>query len=97
MGKDNQCEDSTGMIVRDNVWAGGGGIIVTDGNNCSPGPSGVYTASHNLNCRCSGSNNITGAPAFVGGSKPTTYAGYRLAERSAGKGAASDGTDIGIR
>ena len=56
----------------------------------------TYTASYNLNCFLLGQQQPTGTPVFVGGSKPTTYAGYRLAAGSPGKGAASDGTDMGI-
>src|SRR4051794_30281780 len=43
------------------------------------------------------SPNLNGTPIFVGGSEPTTYAGYRLAPDSPGKNAAHDGTDIGAR
>ena len=84
------------MIARDNLWLANGGIYLGNLGGCSPGPSGSYTASNNLNCACSGTSNITGTPIFAGGTNPTTYAGYRLAPGSPGKGAASDGTDIGI-
>ena len=50
------------------------------------GGAGTYTADHNL---------TRPAPVFVG--PVNTYAGFRLAAGSAGKGAASDGLDIGIR
>jgi hypothetical protein len=52
------------------------------------GGNGTYTADHNL---------MTGSsrPSFVG--PLTTYAGFRLAGGSPGKGAASDGLDVGIR
>jgi hypothetical protein len=40
-------------------------------------------------------NQETGA--YVGGTKPTSYAGYRLVAGSTGAGKASDGTDIGAR
>jgi hypothetical protein len=75
-------------LVRDNVFAGGGGIT-TDGSNYG-------TNDHNLNAGLSGTGDVNGTPSFVGGSKPTTYAGYRLSSGSPGKGAASDGTDMGI-
>ena len=44
----------------------------------------------------SGPGNLKGRPAFVGGKKPKSYQGYRLARGSRGKGAASDGGDLGI-
>ena len=52
------------------------------------GGSGTYTADHNL---------MTGqsSPLFVG--PLNTYAGFHLASASAGRGAASDGADVGIR
>jgi hypothetical protein len=86
---DNDSKCGGGEVVRDNVFT----VRAIYLGVCT---ATTYTASNNLNCLCSGSNNITGTPVFVGGSKPTTYAGYRLATGSPGKGAASDGTDIGI-
>jgi hypothetical protein len=79
----------SGDLVRDNVFTSGGGIS-TDGSKYG-------TNDHNLNAGVSGRGNITGRPIFLGGKKPTSYAGYRLAPRSRGKGAASDGGDMGIR
>ena len=40
-------------------------------------------------------NSIDGVPTFVGGSTPSTIAGYALANGSNGILAASDGTDMG--
>jgi hypothetical protein len=79
----------SGDLVRDNVFTRGGGIS-TDGSNYG-------TNHHNLNAGRPGMGNMTGTPIFVGGKKPTSYAGYHLAPRSRGKGAASDGGDMGIR
>jgi hypothetical protein len=79
----------SGDLVRDNAFTSGGGIS-TDGSNYG-------SNHHNLNARASGRGNIAGRPIFVGGKKPTSYAGYRLAPRSRGKRAASDGGDMGIR
>jgi hypothetical protein len=41
-------------------------------------------------------HNLMSGAVFVGGASPTTYTGYHLAPSSPGKGAASDGTDMGI-
>jgi hypothetical protein len=41
--------------------------------------------------------DFIGIPQYVGGADPTTYDGYCLAPGSPGKGAASDGLDVGIR
>jgi hypothetical protein len=81
---------SVGQVVRDNIFTGD--LRALDAGN---------TADYNL-CRvtgesdCKGAHDVRGAPVFVGGASPTTYDGYRLAVGSPGKGAASDGTDIGI-
>lgn len=44
-----------------------------------------------------GPHDIAGVATFVGGSAPTTWAGFRLAAGSKGKNAASDGLDMGVR
>jgi hypothetical protein len=41
--------------------------------------------------------DLRGTASFVGGRHPTSYAGYGLAPGSPGKGAASDGLDVGAR
>jgi hypothetical protein len=98
LGKDNQCEDSTGAAVRDNVWVQGNpGVHVGNLNGCSPPPDGIFTESHNLNCGCGGgTGDVSGTAAFAGGSTPTTWEGWALAAGSPGKGGASDGSDMGI-
>jgi hypothetical protein len=78
-----------GDIVRNNVFAAGGGIAA-EGNSYG-------VEDHNLNSGDPGVGNVKGSPVFVGGKKPTTYAGFRLAPGSPGKRAASDGGDMGIR
>jgi hypothetical protein len=88
VGTSNGGTPSTGVIARDNVFKNGG---------ISPGPGSTYSATYNLNAGVRGTGNIKGRAIFVGGAKPKTYAGYRLAAGSRGKGAASDGTDMGIR
>jgi len=52
------------------------------------GGNGTYTADHNL-------NTVQSKPVFAG--PLNTYAGFRLAAGSPGRGAASDGLDVGIR
>jgi hypothetical protein len=59
--------------------------------------STVAERHHNLLRQGAQSGELTGVPVFVGGTQPTDHSGFRLATGSPGKGAASDGTDIGIR
>ena len=76
-------------LIRDNVFVGTA-KIGWDG-------TGSIANDHNLNAGGPGVGNRKGMPVFVGGTKPTSYAGYRLAPRSPGKGSASNGGDMGIR
>ena len=80
----------SGNLVRDNVFAPGGGISL------SAASAGYGTNDHNLNAGQPGTADIRGTPVFVGGKKPTSYAGFVLAAGSPGKEAASHGGDMGI-
>ena len=85
---------SSGGVVRDNVFVNGT-TNASDAGNCTG-----CTVSYNLfssNGSSTGVAALIGAPAFVGGPNPTTYAGFLLAPGSPGKATASDGTDRGIR
>jgi len=84
------------MNARDNIMTGlnlgGGGAgapSYVDYNDCIGSQSTCNSAkggTHNLGC----------TPTYVGGSSPTTYAGFRLTPNSCGHAAASDGNDLGI-
>lgn len=67
-------------------------IGLSGGVNCTPSGN-----DHNMVRQSPAPGNFLGTPQFVGGANPTTYAGFRLAPGSPGKGAASDGLDVGIR
>jgi hypothetical protein len=76
---------TVGTVFRNNVGpldAGNGATVATNTNNLFVGAS---------------SPNINGSPIFVGGSNPTTWAGFKLAGGSPGKNAATSGIDVGIR
>jgi len=77
----------TGTIVKDNI-----ATSVTK-------VGGSSTAQQTNNLLSSGggaAGDITGTPTFIGGSHPTSYAGYKLADGSTGQAGASDGEDIGV-
>jgi hypothetical protein len=80
---------SVGNVVRDNVFTG-------DVRTLDPGNSEHHNLCAAGDATCADPTDVHAAPVFVGGSTPTSYAGYRLAAGSPGKGAASDGTDVGI-
>ncbi|WP_445149191.1 Ig-like domain-containing protein [Baekduia sp. Peel2402] len=76
------------MVSRDNIVINGS----LNASGCS-----ACTVSYNLfTSGSTGTNAITGTPVFVGGTAPTTYAGWALKDGSPGKANASDGTDRGI-
>ncbi len=87
-----QGDVAAGNVVRDNVFTDPSNGITWDSRS-----GGWGTSDHNLNAGVRGTGNITGRPVFVGGKHPTSFAGYRLAAHSRGKGAASDGGNLGIR
>ena len=89
LGNKDSDDPGHGTIVKDNIL----GEISTEGATT------VGERSHNLlaNDSPSGPGEIRGKPTYVGGARPTSYADYRLASGSLGKGKASDGLDIGAR
>jgi hypothetical protein len=77
---------SSNVLFRDNIIRGG--KVDLDCTNC--------TITHNMFASGAvGTNNIIGSPTFVGGSNPATWPGFQLAAGSVGKGAATDGADMG--
>ena len=75
----------TGTVIRDNVMTSVG-----------TGNGSTFSADHNLTqTGLAGTANVVGTPAFVG--PLSTWAGWRLAPGSPGKGIASDGGAAGIR
>jgi Right handed beta helix region len=78
---------SRGTVIRDNIMAG-----VSWGGQTAAEDFNLFAAS-----RGRGANSQRGLPTYVGGPAPTSYAGFRLAPGSRGKGNASDGLDRGAR
>ncbi|MGZ3769168.1 MAG: hypothetical protein ACXVCP_06595 [Bdellovibrio sp.] len=80
----------TNLLVRNNILAG---------NTIGPDMTGdTGTFSYQLcstSSACFGANQIIGNPIFVGGSNPTTWAGFKLASNSLGYKSGSDGQDQG--
>ena len=78
----------TTAVVRDNVLAGGLDQIGLE--------AGAVLEDFNVLPRLgAGEHDVAGAPVFAGGASPTAVDGFRLADGSPGKRAASDGTDMG--
>jgi hypothetical protein len=72
------------------------GTIVDNAGPVSFGQRGSVTESYNIFPGASGQKDISANPKFVGGAKPTTYAGFVLAPGTPGTKAADDGADMGI-
>ncbi|MBW3609195.1 MAG: right-handed parallel beta-helix repeat-containing protein, partial [Actinobacteria bacterium] len=90
MGNKSSDPRSTGTVFENNILAE---ISVT-------GQTPAYAVEdYNLfsEHKAGGRNDELGVPLFVGGARPTTYEGFRLAAGSPGKGTASDGLDRGAR
>ncbi|MGI8730472.1 MAG: hypothetical protein ACR2LK_10870, partial [Solirubrobacteraceae bacterium] len=85
----DSCDPGTGTLIEDNILASVG---------VSEGTAGHTSRNNLFNHSSSRSHgDARGLPRLQGGQRPTTYAGYLLADGSPGKGAASDGLDLGIR
>jgi hypothetical protein len=77
---------STNHLVRDNAFRGAN--ILAACPTC--------TITHNMfSSGGLGTDNITGSPTFLGGTNPVTVAGFQFAPGSVGKGAGTDGQDMG--
>jgi hypothetical protein len=70
--------------------------ISGSGPNLGDGPTSVSTYTNNLFVGAS-SPNLAGSATFVGGTNPTTWAGFELTSGSTGHAGGSDGLDPGIR
>lgn len=79
--------------IRDNILEDG---INWGGVECTPSADQDNMSWPSFGQIHSGSDFIA-APGFVGGSNPSTYAGYALAAASPGKRKASDAGDVGAR
>jgi parallel beta helix pectate lyase-like protein len=85
----SECDPGHGTVIEDNVM---GEISFGEGT------ATVAQSSNNLlRTPSPGPANLTGLPVYVGGSHPTSFAGFALARGSKGRGNASDGLDRGIR
>jgi hypothetical protein len=85
-GNPNGCGLATNVTLTNNISSGG--LSLTNGQG-----TGGFTISFNMGV--GGSNVISGTPTYVGGSSPSTWAGWQLANGSAGKNAGNDGKDVG--
>jgi hypothetical protein len=92
--------DACKAVLRNNITGGfnEGGTTINGSTGTSPSffDYNLCTAgSCAFGSYSAGAHSLSGTPTFVGGSAPTTYAGYALTSTSLGHGAASDGADIG--
>jgi hypothetical protein len=89
LGSKSGTPGGVGTTVDDNILAE---IDVPEGSQS-------YAAEdYNLceNHKASGAHDLLGTPVFVGGARPSSYAGFELATGSNGIANASDGTNRGI-
>lgn len=87
-GNPGNCTNSN-MTIRNNAIRGSCQLSQLGSGNTID-----YNTNTTSNCR--GSNGVNGNPTFVGGTDPTTWAGWELSSGSPGENAASDALDAGI-
>jgi hypothetical protein len=108
-GGSDTCPGSCGNTLRDNIFWGAVGIH--NGQTWPHGTSMDYnwhgasaavrefTTNYSLSAwrkrNGDSANSISGSIKFKGGKSPSTIAGFSLPDNSPGKGAASDGMDMG--
>jgi hypothetical protein len=83
---------TTNAVVENNILTGGV-FDVNGGGGCSGCTFRYNLFNSSTNAR--GTNNVIGTPIYVGGSRPTSFAGWQLAAGSPGKNAGLDGNDVG--
>jgi hypothetical protein len=84
---------SANAQVQNNILIGNTGVKTSGGSGCSN-----CTFAFNLYDSAGdavGSSNVIATPSFLGGSLPSTWAGWQLGSSSAGKNAGNDGQDMG--
>lgn len=91
-----------GWVVLDHKTANPAGVNTVIENNILTGISmnnGSSASVNRNNMLRSGATgtNFNGTPSYTGGTAPTNYSGFYLNPGSPGKGAGSDGFDVGIR
>jgi hypothetical protein len=89
-GNPNGCGLNANITITNTILMGG--IVLTDGQSASS-----FTENHNLMPGGgAGAGTLSGLPTFVGGTSPSTFAGFALTNTSLGYNAGSDGKNIGI-
>jgi hypothetical protein len=95
--KQERPDDSANCVMRDNLLINSAiSTAVSDHPGVNGCPTCVFDHNQfNVSSDASGTNNIIGAPSFVGGANPTAWAGYQMTATSIGHNAATDGKDMG--
>lgn len=87
---------NSGWVVQNNIFDASSFIASGDQPGC--GSDCVMRSNLKSNggsTSPTGTNNITGNAIYVGMDSPTNWSGWQLASNSPGKGAATDGQDMG--
>lgn len=92
VGNNSGGQSASNIVSTNNIF--NGELAVNPGQSVT----GTFTQNFNLcySGGCTGANSLSGVPTYVGGSLPSTYAGYQLTVGSIGHNAASDGKDMGV-
>jgi hypothetical protein len=87
LDRKDQDPAGSGTVIEDNIATA---ITSDDGSTAAE-------QDHNLVRRQVRHGDRRGTPRFIGGANPTAWWGFALAKGSPGRGAASDGGDLGIQ
>lgn len=93
-GAKNGMPRNVNFAYRNNIFVNSSIVDSGDQPGCASGCVYEYNLFTSRSS-ARGSNNIIGNPTFIGGSNPSTWAGYQLAEGSLGYKSGSDGADRG--
>lgn len=78
-------------VIRNNIV--GSIVLTTSGGTGNPSFNDYNLCTSGT---CAGAHSLKGSPTYVGGTSPSNYAGYALANTSLGFGAGNDGSSMGI-
>jgi hypothetical protein len=84
---------SSNVSAHDNIMLNSS-FTTTDGNGVASCLNCTFTRNL-FDSNATGTNNLIGTPSFIGGSAPTTSAGWQLTSSSLGYRAGTDGLDLG--
>lgn len=96
IGTKSANSQNSGWVVQNNIFDASTFTASGDQPGCGSDCTMRYNLKSNGGSTTpTGTNNITGNAIYVGNGSPTDWSGWKLASNSPGKGASTDGQDMG--